>query len=378
MKKLIIVLLIIHSFTFADERLDSLLYSTVNDIYSIKFKEATSTITIVKKEYPKNPAGLFFDAMITWWKIQLDPKDERYDKEFFKKTDAIIDLCEQILDDDKKNRDALFYNGGALGFKARVQTFRKKWVKAAMNGKNAIPFVHDVYELDTLDKDGLLGIGIYNYFADIIPKRHSFVKPFMLFFPKGNAKQGIRELKIVSKQGKFAKYEAQYQLMMLYYYYEKDNEAGYRVAKSLIKNFPNNPIFQKYYIRFAYKTRKYKNVDTMLKDVFDNRVKSLVGYNDRAMREFHYYSGLSHFKQGRYKNALKDNQQVIVLSKKIPKSNESFFLINTWFNKGMSEYNSKDYIEAKKSFKKVLGLKEIGTSHDRAERMLKKIKRKKK
>ena len=377
MKKLLIILLLLPTLTHGINRLDSLLYSTVDNIYSIKFKEATATIDIVKKEYPKNPAGLFFDAMITWWKIQLDPKDEQFDKEFFRKTDAVIDLCEEILDDDEKNRDALFYNGGALGFKARVQTFRKQWVKAAMNGKNAIPFVHDVYELDTLDKDGLLGIGIYNYFADVIPKKHSFVKPFMLFFPKGNAKQGIQELKTVSKHGKFAKYEAQYQLMMLYYYYEKDNAAGYKVAKSLIDNFPNNPIFQKYYIRFAYKIRKFKKTDAMLKNVLVNKQKNMLGYNDRAMREFYYYSGLSHFKQGRYNKAIEENILVINLSKNIPDSRKSFFLVNTWFNKGMAEYNSRKYKDAKKSFKEVLDLKEIGTSHDRAETMLKKIKNKK-
>ncbi len=378
MKIFIILSLLLSSITFADDRLDSLLFSTVNDIYSIKFESAEKTIKIVKTEYPQHPASLFFDAMIYWWKIQLDQKNEQYDEVFYKKADAVLDLCEKILDKDENNRDANFYHGGALGFKARVQTFRKDWLKAALNGKNAIPFVHNVYELDTLNKDALLGLGIYNYFADVIPKKHSFVKPFMAFFPKGDAKKGLKELTIASQHGKFAKYEARYQLIMLYYYYEKNYKEGYKHAKYLVEEFPNNPIFQKFYIRFAYKINKFNEVDKMLENALNNHKKGVIGYNPRTMVEFYYYGGLSNFRQRKYATATDFNIKSIETNKTIIDFENSFYYPNAMFNQGMVFYNSKEYNEAKKYFNNVLNTKNIGNTRSRAKEMLERIAKKKK
>jgi hypothetical protein len=67
-------------------------------------------------DYPQHPAGRFFIAMIDWWKILLDPDNESYDEIFFQKLEDVIYQCDQLLDKNPKDVDALFLKADQLDF----------------------------------------------------------------------------------------------------------------------------------------------------------------------------------------------------------------------------------------------------------------------
>ena len=110
--KTILIVLFLSSANFAQvktSRFDSLLTAGVHQIYNIKFEAAEFTVNLIKKEFPKHPAGYFFDAMIYWWKIMLDFDNEDYDDTLVDKLEEVIDLCDDILDEDPENVDAVFF-----------------------------------------------------------------------------------------------------------------------------------------------------------------------------------------------------------------------------------------------------------------------------
>ena len=37
--------------------------------------------------------------------------------------------CDKLLDVDEKNVDALFFKGGAIGFRGRLRAIRESWLK---------------------------------------------------------------------------------------------------------------------------------------------------------------------------------------------------------------------------------------------------------
>lgn len=198
---LIITLLFSNKIFFAQTaRFDSLINTGINQIYYIEFEEAQKTFDLVQKDYPKHPAGKFFDAMIVWWKIMLDMDNEEYDDIFEDKLDDEIDFCDDLLDENDKNVDAIFFKGGALGFRGRLFSIRQEWFSAALDGKDALPLVNEAYEIDPTNEDVKLGFGIYNYYAAAIPEKYPFIKPAMIFFPKGDKRKGIEQLKLAAKK----------------------------------------------------------------------------------------------------------------------------------------------------------------------------------
>ena len=141
-------------------RLDSLIHAGIYQIYGIEFPQAEKTFQIVQKDYPKNPAGKFFDAMIDWWRIMLDMDNEEYDDAMIDKLEDVIDMCDDILDENENDVNALFFKGGALGFRGRLYSVREEWLDAALDGKDAMPIVNHAYAVDPNNPDVQLGFGI--------------------------------------------------------------------------------------------------------------------------------------------------------------------------------------------------------------------------
>ena len=152
-------------------RHDQLVKLGINQIYGIQFNEAENTFNTVIKEYPTHPSGKFFKAMITWWRILLDLNNESLDQQFYDQLDEVISMCDDILDKNDKNTDAMFFKGGALGFRGRLRSTRESWFKAAMDGKDGLALVFKSYSINPQNTDVQLGFGIYHYYAEVIPRQ---------------------------------------------------------------------------------------------------------------------------------------------------------------------------------------------------------------
>ena len=114
---------------------DSLVITGIKQIYNIEFDKADRTFNKLIADYPNHPAGKFFMAMIDWWKILLDTDTEQRDDIFFKRIDNVIEQCDAILDKDPDNVDAMFFKGGAIGFRGRLNSIRENWLSAADDGR---------------------------------------------------------------------------------------------------------------------------------------------------------------------------------------------------------------------------------------------------
>ena len=151
---------------------------------------------------------------------------------FYEKIEETVDFCDEILDDDPNNVDALFFKGGAIGFRGRLRVMRESWFNAANDGREALPLVELASELDPKNVDVKLGFGIYNYLAAVIPEKYPMVKPVMIFFPSGDKELGIKQLKEAASSGKYSKYEARYILVTFFYYFENDMNSAEDLCKA--------------------------------------------------------------------------------------------------------------------------------------------------
>jgi tetratricopeptide (TPR) repeat protein len=352
-------------------RHDSLVKAGVNQIYGIKFDEAEKTFDRVVNEYPTHPSGKFFKAMITWWRILLDLDNESMDDKFYKQLEEVIDISEDILDKNDKNVDAMFFKGGALGFRGRLLAIRESWFKAALDGKDGLALVFKSYNANPNNVDVQLGFGIYHYYAEVIPQKYPAVKPFMVFFPAGDKNRGLKELENVAWNGRYALIEARYFLMTLNFQFENKMEEARKWAKLLLYSFPNNPNFQKYFGLTYIKENNYSEATKIFRDIYNKCLHGYPGYNDYFKREASYYIGMDFKLKNKPDSLAYYFERSEQISRRLDKKTESGFLINTVFYLGMAYDQMGMRDKAIAYYTETLRLKDRNGSHKEAEMYLK-------
>ncbi|PID57490.1 MAG: hypothetical protein CR986_09115 [Ignavibacteriae bacterium] len=380
MRKTIITLLILFFLSLInlnaqDAEFDSLIAKGINKVYNIKFDEAEKIFLEVERKYPKHPAGKFFDAMIVWWKIALDQNNEKYDDLFEDKLENVIDFCDDLLDEDENNVDAIFFKGGALGFRGRLYSIRQNWFDAALDGKEALPLVYRAYEIDSTNEDVKLGFGIYNYYAEAIPEKYPFIKPTMIFFPDGDKSKGIKQLETAAQKAKYAAIESKYFLLNLYYQFEEEHNKAFIYAEELHNMFPDNPTFEKYYGRIFVKRGDYTKAATVFSDIKNKYSRRLSGYTDVLLREAEYYLGSNYINKNKIDLAEKSFRNSYEISKRIDKEDEeSGFQVSAGLYLAKIYMQKKEYGKAKKLYKRLLKVRNFNNSHKKAEKYLKELK----
>ena len=355
------------------EKFDSLAQKGIKEIYSIKFDQAEKTFRELIADYPEHPAGRFFLAMIDWWKILLDTDVESHDEIFYQKLEDVIYQCDQLLDKNPDNIDALFFKGGAIGFRGRLRSLRESWLKAADDGREALPIVEKASNLDPDNKDVQFGFGIYDYYASVIPNEYPLLKPLMIFFPSGDKQKGLAELKSTAENGKYAKYEARYFLMTLYYNYENNPYKAFEYAKALSDEFPDNPVFERWEGRIEARKGDYVNSSAIFKDVLIKADSGLTGYTVLpAKREATYYVALQYKNSNDFDSSEYYFNKCIEYSKELDKDGESGFRINSVLYLGMINDQNGNRGKALDYYNELLDMKEYGNSHSLAKKYIEK------
>jgi tetratricopeptide (TPR) repeat protein len=340
--------------------------------YNLDFEHANQEFSELVKLKPDHPAGYFFLAMIDWWKILLDLDDDSHDDEFFDKLDRVIDMCDKRLDKDENDITALFFKGGAIGFRGRLHANRNHWIRAANDGRRAINIVQKAYELQPENADILLGMGIYNYYAEVAPDRYPFLKPLMWFLRKGDKAKGIEQLRVASQRAKYARVEATYFLLQVYFYFEKDYTSALRLATQLSDKYPNNALFQRLLGRCDIVLNHLNEAHAIYTEVLKHCSEGRVGYSATAAREAYYYIGLYYMSLHRPEEALKQFSLCERMSGDVDKGTASGYraMANLQMGMAFDLLNRRD--EAVQSYRRVLAMNEFEDSHSKAEQYIEK------
>lgn len=338
----------------------------IDFVYNIEFDSARAHFRTVIRLHPNHPSGYFFLAMVEWWRILLDIDNKAHDEKFYRMLDGVIAMCDKRLKQNANDVTALFFKGGSLGFRGRLRANRGEWLKAANDGRRALPIVQRAFQLEPNNYDVLLGMGIYNYYAAVIPEHYPVVKPLMVFFPPGDKMKGISQLHQAQEKALYADIETQYFLVSLYYSYEKEYSQALSLALDLHKRFPNNPVFQRYVGRCYLTLNMWEEMYSVWNNVLLRVQKRQYGYDARAEREAQYYIALYKMNVGDYEEALKHFYRCDELSRTLDKDGPSGFMVLTNLKIGHIYDMQEKRHYAIKQYDKVLQWKEYQDSHKQA------------
>jgi tetratricopeptide (TPR) repeat protein len=182
------------------------------------------------------------EATAVWWRIQLDPDSRTLDAEFTTSVERAIESAEAWTDREPSSAEAWFYLGAAYAARVQWRVLRDEKLSAARDGKRIKDALERALEIDPDLDDAYFGIGMYRYYAAVAPTAAKIVR-FLLLLPGGNRKEGLEQMLRARAEGRLLQGEADYQLHIIYLWYERQTPRALELLRDLHDHYPGNPLF---------------------------------------------------------------------------------------------------------------------------------------
>jgi tetratricopeptide (TPR) repeat protein len=119
---------------------------------------------------------------------------------------------------------------------------REEKLAAARDGKKIKVALERAIALDPDLDDAYFGVGMYQYYADVAPATAKVLR-FLLRLPGGNKTEGLAQMLRTRTRGRLLQGEAEYQLQIIYLWYEHRTDRAVAILESLHDRYPGNPLF---------------------------------------------------------------------------------------------------------------------------------------
>ena len=182
------------------------------------------------------------EALGQWWQIELEPESRLRDVTFERQVDEAIAAAAAWTVREPQRAEAWFYLGAAYGTRVRWRVLRKQPLAAARDGKRIKEALERALALDPAMHDAAFGLGLYRYYADIAPTALKFLR-WLLLLPAGDRKGGLRLIAEARERGAVVRGEADYQLHLIYLWYEHRASDAIGIVRDLQRRYPHNPLF---------------------------------------------------------------------------------------------------------------------------------------
>jgi tetratricopeptide (TPR) repeat protein len=286
---------------------DILVKKGAQQIYNLQFDSASANFSKVREMYPDHPAGYFLDAMVEWWRITTtSSRSKKLDDVFLDKINKTIEVCDKLIDKNRFDVPALFFKGGAVGYRGRFYATREQYLKAADDGRIGFDLLMECQKLAPQNHDVMLGAGLYNYFAATLPEQYPILKAAMMFLPSGDKKLGILQLVTAGKRAQYAATEAKVVLLQVYYQFEKNPTEAIKIAQELFTSYPDNAYFQRYVGRCQVQLGFNAEYESTWRDALRKCIDKKNGsYDLLTAREGLYYIGVALLNRNQLDSALR-------------------------------------------------------------------------
>ena len=217
------------------------LAAVYNSILSARFAQVEAQLADTCPPAPAE-ACRALAAVSVWWQILLDPYSRALDRRFNELASAAIAASDAWTRREPKNAEAWFYLAGSYAPLVQWRVVRGERLAAAREGNRIREALQRALQLDPTLNDAYFGIGLYHYYADVVPASVKFFRWLMLL-PGGDRVKGLREMLQAREHGELLAGEADYQLHLLYLWYEHNTPDALKLLDALDKRYPSNPLF---------------------------------------------------------------------------------------------------------------------------------------
>ena len=217
----------------------------IKHIFSFDFDDADVEFNKITAEDAAQPYGDFGRAGSAWarYVYQSQQADAALEREFERRTNIAIDKAEAWLVRHPRDVHALLCLGGSYGLRSRLAVIQGHWLTALSAGRKAIKATRQAAVIDPQFPDAYLGIGMWEYYADVFPR---FIKILGSLLLGGDRLKGIKDLTFAAEKGRYANIAAELLLIEVYTedrFGAKDPKKALAMIEDLRAKFPKSPIF---------------------------------------------------------------------------------------------------------------------------------------
>lgn len=300
----------------------------VQNLYNFKYDKAEKQFRSLRRRYPHHPMPYFLLGLSTWWKIMpTNFQSKQYDKIFYAYMDTANTYSEQLAKADPKNYEAYFFLSAANGFDARLNAERHNWRKATVSSKRSLNYLQKSQEANGLSPEFLFGEALFNYYAVWIPENYPLLKPVLLFFPKGDKKLGLTQLRNVANNGFYTGVEAKVFLMRILHNEEHQTSLAMPIAQGLAQKYPDNGYFERFYAYLCFDQAQFAECERVSHDILNKINAGMPGYEASSGRYASYFLGyLMQYKYRDIPKAKDFYQRCIVFAESNSETEGGFYL----------------------------------------------------
>ncbi|MFQ5443928.1 MAG: tetratricopeptide repeat protein [Nitrospinales bacterium] len=209
--------------------------------YNLHFDAATDVFDQLIERFPEHPRGYLLRSVVFYYRTQLEEDHDRFSLKFLQAATDAISVAKKTLAQGGDRREALFSLGTTHIYLAAYYGWDGHWWKAYRYGKQGIETLKRLIQHDPDYYDAYLGLGLYHYYTDVIP-RFAKAVTFLLGIDS-DRERGLRELRLAAEKGTYSRAEATLFLGSIHLYIEKNYATALGYFERLATLYPDNSSF---------------------------------------------------------------------------------------------------------------------------------------
>jgi hypothetical protein len=276
-------------------------------IYNFQFEDASEISEYLEKKCGECALSYLFKGMEIYWRnFPLTPgsKNAEIFENYLEKAKS---LSEAKLKEDGSDAENLLSGLGSAGLLLLYYADNGLSGKVLSLAPKTYQWVMKSFDFTKTYKDFYFITGLYNYYREAYATAHPIYKPALIFFPHGNKKQGLAQLKLSADSAIFLAAESMTFLAGIYQDFEKDPVKAIMYSKKLKETFPGNHQYKTQYIRDLLVIKKFGEAESLLNgmpyeslnryfqsqvDIFKGVIQEQKYKNPKAAEQL-YWSGIN-------------------------------------------------------------------------------------
>jgi tetratricopeptide (TPR) repeat protein len=239
--------------------MDKLVMEGVDSIYRMDFDAADEAAKKAMALNPDYPHAYLGAAATDFIRYVYGPaqSDDRLVRSFERKADVSIGVAERWLKTHPDDADALLVLGSGYGIRARLALERHQYIRGWTNGSKSMKYIRASLKADPEMYDSDLGLGMFDYYVDTIPRFAGWLAKIML---GGSRARGLRELRLAAEKGHFARTAAQLILVEIDTQDEfgaRDPADAVRLMNEIRRKYPNSSMLHSAQVVALYENKDY-------------------------------------------------------------------------------------------------------------------------
>jgi len=138
-------------------------------------------------------AAAALQAVVIWWEIQLNPHNRALDARLETAAASAIAAADRWTRREPGRAEAWFYLGAGYAARSQWRSLRGEPLAAARDGKRIKDALEQATRLDSGLRDARFGLGLYQYYADVVPGALKVLR-WLLLLPGGDRAAGLRAM----------------------------------------------------------------------------------------------------------------------------------------------------------------------------------------